>query len=114
MNGPVVEGLGLCSCMLPPRKNRVEITTACAPVNGALMPVSSIPNLSGPFGPEPGSATSKVLARKYTSPKRFVRAVPQISGYLDFGKGSTYAVIVSLLTCNPAHIRVVSWSRKFT
>src|SRR2546428_400549 len=78
------------------------------------MPVSSIPNLSGPFGPEPGSATSKVLARKYTSPKRFVRAVPQISRYLEVGKGPTYAVILSLLTCSPAKAPVVSWSTKFT
>src|SRR5437667_264720 len=76
--------------------------------NRALMPVSSMPNLPGPCGPEPGSATSKVLARKYTSPKRFVQAVPQISRYLEVGKGSTYAVIWSLLTCSPANVPVGS------
>src|SRR6266436_7815931 len=112
--GPVLELLGLCNCMLPPLRKRVGTTTAWTPAYGGLIPVSSIPNLSGPVGPEPGSATSKVLTRKHTFPKRFVSAVPQISRYREGGKGSTYAVIWSLLTCNPANIPVVSWSTKFT
>src|SRR6266436_7086141 len=76
--GPVVDGLGLCSWMFPPAKKRVVTTTASPTPSFSIFR----PNLSGPFGPDPGSPPSKVRARKKIDPKRFEFAVPQISRYV--------------------------------